>query len=323
MAAARENLMTLRKHLAGRDLPDGLAEVLEALALAGKAIGHQVRRARIEDVVGVAGGENVFGEIQQKLDVLSDEAVLQCLQETSSAAVYASEEQDGPVVLRKGSEGGKYAVLVDPLDGSSNIDVAVSVGTIVSVLPNEKSDAETADAVLQPGRKQVAAGYIVYGSSIVLVLATQAGVDMYTLDPVLGDYVLVLADIRIPDAKKIYSINEAYANDFDPGLRDYLEFAHGAGYGARYIGSMVADVHRTLLKGGVFIYPGTAKAPRGKLRLMYEANPMGYVVERAGGKASEGAAPILDAVPTEVHERIPVILGSGAEVDEVTSRVGS
>ncbi len=318
-----DNLNTLSKHLASQNLPDGLAEVLEALALGCKAIGQRVRRARIDDVVGVAGGSNVFGEIQQKLDILSDELLLQCLRDTSCTAVYASEEQDGPIVLKPKSEGGKYAVLADPLDGSSNIDVAVSVGTIFSVLPNESADADTADAVLQPGNRQVAAGYIVYGSSIVLVLATQAGVDMYTLDPVLGDYVLVQEGIEIPNEKKIYSINEAYINDFDDGLKSYLEFAHGAGYGARYIGSMVADVHRTLLKGGVFIYPATAKAPKGKLRLMYEGNPMGYVIERAGGAASAGSAPILESQPTEVHERTPVILGSSAEVDHVLSRLGS
>ncbi len=321
--AAHENLTTLSKHLASRGLAPGLDEVLLAIALGGKAIGHRVRRARIDDVVGVAGGENVFGEVQQKLDVLSDEILLACLKDTRATAVYASEEQDGPLVLRTASEGGRYCVLADPLDGSSNIDVAVSVGTIFSVLPNDRPDAETAAAVLQPGRRQVAAGYIVYGSSVVLVLATEAGVDMYTLDPVLGEFVLVEEGIRIPDEKKIYSINEAYVNDFDDGLRAYLEYAHGSGYGARYIGSMVADVHRTLLKGGVFIYPATTKAPRGKLRLMYEGNPMGYVVERAGGAASAGTTPLLEAVPTDVHERTPVVLGSKAEVEQVTRRLGA
>lgn len=319
-AETAENLTTLAKHLAAQDLDPGLATVLEGLALGCKAIGHRVRRARIEDVVGVAGGENVFGEIQQKLDVLSDEVLLQCLRDAPAAAVYASEEQDGPVVLRTASEGGRFAVLADPLDGSSNIDVAVSVGTIFSVLPNDKPDDETGMAVLQPGRNQVAAGYVLYGSSIVLVLATEAGVDMFTLDPMLGDFVLVLAKIEIPQEKKIYSINEAYVNDFDEGLRDYLAFVHESGYGARYIGSMVADVHRTLLKGGVFIYPATGKSPQGKLRLMYEGNPMGYVIERAGGAASAGRGPILDRIPSEVHERTPVIVGSAAEVDHVTRR---
>lgn len=319
-AQARENLTTLGKHLAALGVETGLAGVLEALALGCKAIGHRVRRARIDDVVGVAGGENVFGEVQQKLDLISDEVLLQCLRDTPATAVYASEEQDGPVVLRTASEGGRYAVLTDPLDGSSNIDVAVSVGTIFSVLPNDRPDAETEKATLQPGRNQVAAGYVLYGSSIVLVLATEAGVDMFTLDPLLGDFVLVLAEIQIPNEKKIYSINEAYTDDFDEGLRDYLAFVHENGYVARYIGSMVADVHRTLLKGGVFIYPATRKSPQGKLRLMYEGNPMGYVIERAGGVASAGPAPLLERVPTEVHERTPVIVGSAAEVVHVTSR---
>ncbi|MBW2242243.1 MAG: fructose-1,6-bisphosphatase [Deltaproteobacteria bacterium] len=318
--ACTENLTTLSKHLAARGVEPGLASVLEALALGCKSIGHHVRRARIEDVVGAAGGQNVFGEIQEKLDVLSDEVLLQCLRDTPAAGVYASEEQEGPIVLRPASEGGRFAVLADPLDGSSNIDVAVSVGTIFSVLPNDRPDAESAEAVLQPGRNQVAAGYVVYGSSMVLVLATAAGVDMYTLDPVLGEFLLVKAGIEIPTEKKIYSINEAYTNDFDDGLKAYLEFAHGAGYGARYIGSMVADVHRTLLKGGVFIYPATAKAPQGKLRLMYEGNPMGFVIERAGGAASAGATPILETLPTHVHDRTQVILGSRIEVEHVTSR---
>ncbi|MCP3983695.1 MAG: fructose-1,6-bisphosphatase [bacterium] len=319
-AAVSENLTTLSKHLAGHGIETGLASVLEAIALGCKSIGHRVRRARIEDVVGVAGGENVFGEIQQKLDILSDEVLLQCLRDTPAAGVYASEEQEGPIVLRPASDGGRFAILADPLDGSSNIDVAVSVGTIFSVLRNDRPDAESAESVLQPGRNQVAAGYVVYGSSMVLVLATGAGVDMYTLDPVLGDFVLVKAGIEVPAEKKIYSINEAYLNDFDDGLKAYLEFVHGAGYGARYIGSMVADVHRTLLKGGVFIYPATRKAPKGKLRLMYEGNPMGFVIERAGGAASAGATPILDVQPTEVHERTPVILGSRTEVEHVISR---
>lgn len=315
-----ENLMTLSKHLAGRGIDTGLASVLEAIALGCKAIGHRVRRARIEDVIGEAGGENVFGEIQQKLDVLSDELLLQCLRDTPAAGVYASEEQEGPIVLRPASAGGRFVVLADPLDGSSNIDVAVSVGTIFSVLPNDRPDAESAEAVLQPGRNQLAAGYVVYGSSMVLVLATSAGVDMYTLDPVLGDFVLVKSAIEIPNKMKIYSINEAYLNDFDEGLKSYLEYAHGAGYGARYIGSMVADVHRTLLKGGVFIYPATAKAPKGKLRLMYEGNPMGFVIERAGGAASTGAAPLLDTLPTDVHQRTPIVMGSRTEVEHVISR---
>jgi len=225
------------------------------------------------------------------------------------------------VVLRRRSEGGQFAVLSDPLDGSSNIDVAVSVGTIFSVLPNNQEDATTANAVLQPGRNQVASGYVLYGSSVLLVLATASGVDLYVLDPSLGEFVLVKAGVTMPTEKKIYSINEAYWNDFSDGLRDYLEFAHAAGYGARYIGSMVADVHRTLLKGGVFIYPATDKSPKGKLRLMYEGNPMAYVMEQAGGAGSAGAGRIMDVEPEALHERTPVICGSSGEVEQVTSRL--
>ncbi len=316
-----ENLITLGKHLRdGRQL-GRLGEVIEAIALATKSIAAKIRRARIDDVIGEVGNINVQGEVQQKLDVLSDELVLRCMRECPPVAVYASEEQERPVVLRSKSDGGEYAVLSDPLDGSSNIDVAVSVGTIFSVLPNDQPDVSTADAVLQPGRNQVAAGYVLYGSSVLLVLATAQGVDMYVLDPALGDFVLVMTGIQMPAEKKIYSINEAYTNDFDAGLKSYLEFAHANGYGARYIGSMVADVHRTLMKGGVFIYPATAKAPKGKLRLMYEGNPMAYVMEQAGGTGSAGVEAILAVVPEELHERTPVIVGSKAEVEHVTSRL--
>jgi fructose-1,6-bisphosphatase I len=236
--------------------------------------------------------------------------------------MFASEEQDHPVVLRPRSDGGRWCVLVDPLDGSSNVDLAVSVGTIFSVLPNEAPDDATERAILQPGTRQVAAGYVLYGSSVVLVLTLGSGVDMYVLDPVVGDFLLVKEGLRIPESRKLYSVNEAYADRFDDGLRDYLSYAHAAGYGARYIGSMVADVHRTLLKGGVFLYPAMEGAPSGKLRLMYEGNPMAFVVEQAGGVAA--AAPgrrILEVVPEELHQRTPVLLGSPAEVEAVTQRL--
>lgn len=313
----RENLTTLGKHLRAQRL-GSLADVIEAIALAGKAIARKVQRARIDDVIGVAGNVNVQGEVQQKLDVLSDALLLECLRACPSCAVYASEEQELPAVLRTRSAGGEYVVLADPLDGSSNIDVAVSVGTIFSVLRNDQPDATTADAVLQKGAAQVAAGYVLYGTSVLLVLATTHGTDMYAFDPGIGEFVLVKPKLAVPAESKTYSINEAYVNDFADGLRKYLEYAHGAGYGARYIGSMVADVHRTLLKGGVFIYPGTKKAPKGKLRLMYECNPMAYVLEQAGGAGSTGAQRILDVAPTGLHDRVPAILGSAKEVEHVT-----
>jgi fructose-1,6-bisphosphatase I len=312
-----DNLLTLGRHLRAQKEIGALAEVIEGIALAGKAIAHRVRRARIDDVIGEAGAVNVQGEVQQKLDVLSDQLMMESLRACPEVALYASEEQDGAVVLRTRAAGAEYCVLADPLDGSSNIDVAVSVGTIWSVQRHDRADAEIEQSALQAGRRQVAAGYILYGSSVVLVLSVGRGVSMYVLDPLLGDFVLVKDAVRVPAASKTYSINEAYVNDFEDGLKAYLAFAHGAGYGARYIGSMVADVHRTLLKGGVFLYPGTKKAPEGKLRLLYEGNPMAYVMEQAGGLASTGTGPLLDVTPTKLHQRTPVVLGSAGEVEHV------
>ncbi|NNL84221.1 MAG: class 1 fructose-bisphosphatase [Myxococcales bacterium] len=313
----RENLTTLQTHLARRKLTGDLAGVISAITLATKSIAAKVRRARIEDIVGAAGETNTHGEAQQKLDLIADALMQRCVEGHRGVALYASEEQPEPVVFRTRSEGGEFCVVADPLDGSSNIDVAVSVGTIFSVLCNECADAETARAVLQPGESQLAAGYVLYGSSVVLVLTTGQGVDMYVLDPQLGEFVLVLPDLRIPAQKKIYSINEAYWNDFPDAIRSYLQFAHENGYGSRYIGSMVADVHRTLLKGGVFLYPPTRKAPDGKLRLLYEGNPMAMLVEQAGGAAAAASGRILEVVPDEFHQRTGVVIGSPEEVAEV------
>lgn len=317
----RENLTTLHDHLSSkpelRQGPGDLGGVLGTIALACKSIANKVRRARVEDVLGQVGDTNVQGEQQEKLDVISDDLLIHCLSQRSDVAVVASEEQEKPVVLRTASEGGAFCVLFDPLDGSSNINVAVGVGTIFSVLRNEESDDDTAKAVLQPGSSQVASGYVLYGSSVLMVLTTGSGVDMYVLDPVLGDFVLVEEGLRMPDTKKIYSLNEAYRKAFPQGYNDYLEFTHTNGYAARYVGSMVADVHRTLIKGGVFLYPPTEANPEGKLRLMYEANPIGFVVEQAGGKCTTGSGRMLDVTPNQIHQRTPVILGSTGEVDAV------
>jgi len=318
-----DNLLTLGRHLRAQKDLGPLVDVIEAIALAGKAIAHRVRRARIDDVIGEAGAVNVQGEAQQKLDVLSDQLLLECLRACPAVAVYASEEQDGALVLRTRAEGAAYCVLADPLDGSSNIDVAVSVGTIFSVQRHERPDEEIEQSAVQPGRNQAAAGYLLYGSSVVLVLSTGRGVSMYVQDPLLGDFVLVKEALRVPPASKTYSLNEAYVNDFEDGLKAYLDWAHGAGYGARYIGSMVADVHRTLLKGGVFLYPGSRKAPEGKLRLLYEASPMAFLMEQAGGAASTGKGPLLDVAPTKLHQRTPVVLGSSAEVEHVLRHLRS
>jgi len=318
-----DNLTTLGRHLRAQKDLGALVDVVEAIALAGKAIAHRVRRARIDDVIGDAGAVNVQGEAQQKLDVLADQLLLECLRGCPAVAVYASEEQDGAMVLRTKAEGASYCVLADPLDGSSNIDVAVSVGTIFSVQRHERPDAEIERSALQPGRKQAAAGYILYGSSVVLVLSFGRGVSMYVLDPLVGEFLLVKDAIRVPAAGKTYSLNEAYVNDFEDGLKAYLGWAHGAGYGARYIGSMVADVHRTLLKGGVFLYPGTKKAPEGKLRLLYEASPMAFLMEQAGGAGSDGRAALLDVAPAKLHQRTPVVLGSAGEVEHVLRHLRS
>ena len=298
--------------------PGPLADVVDAIAYAGIDISNRIRRARINDDIGELESVNVQGEVQEKLDVISDETILHHLKNCSSVGVYGSEEQNKAVVIRSVKDGGQYCVLSDPLDGSSNIGVAAGVGTIFSVLPNTHDGA---DSTLQAGSSQVAAGYILYGSSTLMVLATCEGVDMYVLDPDKDSFIKVIENIKLPGNKKIYSINEAYTELFDIKIKEYLNYTHKNGYSARYIGSMVADVHRTLIKGGVFIYPATVKAKEGKLRLMYEANPMAYIIEQAGGKATCGKERIIDVIPNSLHQRIPLILGSCDEVDQVTQRL--
>ena len=228
-----------------------------------------------------------------------------------------------PTLLRRGIEGGKYCVIFDPLDGSSNLDVCVGVGTIFSILRNDPRVPGAVETLCQAGSQQLAAGYILYGSSTVFVLTTGKGVDMFVLDPNIGSFVLVNSQIRIPATGKTYSVNEANRDTFPAGFGRYLDWAHGHGYTSRYIGSMVADVHRTLLKGGVFLYPPTRKNPVGKLRLMYEANPIAMIVEQAGGAAICGAPNqetmrILDIQPTSIHQRTSLVVGSRDEVAAVS-----
>ena len=299
--------------------------ILSAISLAAKAIAAKVRCARIEDVLGDEGGSsNVHGETQQKLDVIANNLILTCLGSRPTVALVASEEDNEPTILKRGVDGGKYCVVFDPLDGSSNLDVCVSVGTIFSILKNDPTIPGAVETLRQRGSAQVAAGYILYGSSTVFVLTTGRGVDMFVLDPSIGSFVLVDSGVRIPDAGKTYSVNEANVRSFPAGIQRYLDWAHGEGYTSRYIGSMVADVHRTLVQGGVFLYPPTRKNPNGKLRLMYEANPMAMIVEQAGGmavapSAIDGQAPgrILDILPEGIHQRTSVVLGSSREVEHV------
>jgi fructose-1,6-bisphosphatase I len=326
------NLTSLQSHILreeDRQTDDAgdLTWILSALSLAAKSIAAQVRRARIDDVLGDHGGSNVHGETQQKLDVIANAILMTCLGNRPSLAVVASEEDEEPTILRRGVEGGKYCVIFDPLDGSSNLDVCVSVGTVFSILRNDSTIPDVVETLCQPGLNQIAAGYILYGSSTVFVLTTGHGVDMFVLDPSIGSFVLVNSQIRIPAAGNTYSINEAYRDSFPAGIGRYLDWAHAQGYSSRYIGSMVSDIHRTLLKGGVFLYPPTRTHPQGKLRLMYEANPMAMIVEQAGGKALQAAdrsgpeagrpARILEIQPTSIHERTSLIIGSSDEVDAV------
>ena len=304
--------------------------ILSAISLAGKVIAAQVRRARIEDVLGDGGSANTHGEAQQKLDVIANHILMRCLGSRPSLAVVASEEDEQPTILKRGVDGGKYCVVFDPLDGSSNLDVCVSVGTIFSILKNDPAIPGAVETLCQRGMHQVAAGYILYGSSTVFVVTTGRGVDMFVLDPLIGSFVLVASGVRIPAAGKTYSVNEAYRSTFPSGIQRYLDWAHGEGYSSRYIGSMVADVHRTLVKGGVFLYPPTREHPKGKLRLMYEANPMAMIMEQAGGlavapSAIEGEPPrrILDIQPEGIHQRTSVLLGSPREVERVVHHLAS
>ncbi len=295
-----------------------LTWILSALTLSAKFIAARVRRARLEDVLGALGADNVQGEEQQKLDVIANETLLRCLGSRPGVAILGSEEDEHAHVLRRDTSGERpYVVLFDPLDGSSNLDVNGGVGTIFSVLYHDRRAQRVEDSALQPGTKQVAAGYVLYGPSTVLVLTTGNGVHLFVLDPDVGSFLLVQEHVRIPTASKNYSVNAANLATFPEGYRKYVEWANDSGYSMRYAGAMVGDVHRTLLKGGVFLYPPTAKAPKGKLRLMYEANPMAMIIEQAGGKAYSGPLRTMEQVPTSLHERTSVIIGSPAEVDHV------
>ena len=295
--------------------------LLSGITLATKMIQAKVRRAGLLDMLGSAGATNVQGETQQKLDVYANQALLHCLAVRDSVAVLVSEENEEPVTFDRERESGKYIVVFDPLDGSSNIDVNVSVGTIFSILRRnaEASSDNQKVSILQPGLQQVAAGYVLYGSSTMFVYTAGRGVFGFTLDPAVGAYVLSHDHIRMPEKGNIYSVNEAYSESFPEPYQRYLARlrggALGRAYSSRYIGSLVADFHRTLLKGGIFLYPPTRTHPDGKLRLLYEANPMAFIAEQAGGRATNGQGRILEIQPQDIHQRTPLVLGSQAEVE--------
>src|SRR5436309_3710675 len=308
-----------------------LSNLLYDLCLAAKIISRHVRRAGLTDILGAAGAVNVSGDLQQKLDLFARDTVRNAVQHTGRVCVVASEEDEEPMLCPKTSRRGKYVIMYDPLDGSTNIDVNVSIGTIFSIhkrVTGPRSEPGLADC-LQVGRKQVAAGYILYGSSTMLVYTTGQGVHGFTLDPTIGEFLLSHPDIRSPDVGTYYSVNESHWNKWAPGIqRVVAAFKNGDGgrveaKNARYIGSLVADIHRNLMSGGVFLYPADTNSPQGKLRLLYEAAPLAYVVEQAGGAAIDGARDILDIKPAELHQRTPLIIGSQRDVAYARSVLAS
>jgi fructose-1,6-bisphosphatase I len=309
-----ENLTTLQNHIlaeqARHNATGTLSWILSALSFSGRVISAKIRRARLQNV-------------QQKLDVIANETLLRCLGTRAGVAIVASEENEEPIVLRRTFDGERpYVVLFDPLDGSSNIDTGAAVGTIFSVLRYDRRGDDPMASLLQRGAEQVAAGYILYGSSTIFVLTTGNGVSMFVLDPSIGAFLRVADGLRIPQSGKIYSCNEGNRLTFPDGYQRYLDWAQSQGYSTRYSGTMVADVHRILLKGGVFLYPPTKKAPEGKLRLLYEGNPMAMIVEQAGGKAYAGATRLMERAPSAIHQRTSVVMGSPDEVDHVLRHLG-
>lgn len=313
-----------RKH---HDASGDLTLLLAAVQLACKVTETCVRRAGIAKLYGLAGSGNVQGEDQKKLDIIANDTFKVNIESSERCGVMVSEEDELAIVCTKSSVDGttgKYAIAFDPLDGSSNIDANVSIGTIFSIFkiedPDSITDAKSAAAAIsQPGRQMVAAGYAMYGSATNLVISVGTGVYGFTLDPSLGEFVLTHPDIKIPSRGKIYSVNEGNAKNWDKATTEYIQSLKypeegKSSYSLRYIGSMVADVHRTLFYGGVFIYPADKKSPNGKLRLLYEAAPMAFLMEQAGGKATTGKEEILDIVPEDIHQRVPVYMGSSEDI---------
>ncbi|MGD1846983.1 MAG: class 1 fructose-bisphosphatase [Salibacteraceae bacterium] len=301
-----------------------LSRLLTAIRLAAKIVNREVNKAGLVDILGAVGGENVQGEEQQKLDVFANERFINALENQGVVCGVASEENEDFIPFHSDmAQQSKYVVAMDPLDGSSNIDVNVSIGTIFSIFRRvtDHGPAQLED-FLQKGLEQVAAGYVIYGSSTMLVYSTGNGVNGFTLDSSIGVFCLSHPKMRIPETGKIYSINEGNYVHFPQGVKEYLKYcqdhdpATNRPYTARYIGSLVADFHRNLIKGGIYIYPGTTKNPNGKLRLLYECDPLAFLIEQAGGRASNGFKRIMELDATELHQRTPMFIGSTKMVEE-------
>ncbi len=306
-----------------------LSRILNDIAVASKIVSRDVRQAGLVDhILGAQGNTNIQGEEQQKLDVVADEQFIKAFEYGGEICGIASEENDDFVAFTSESaKNGKYVVLFDPLDGSSNIDVNVSIGTIFSIYRRISTvgTEATLEDMLQSGSEQVAAGYVLYGSSTMLVYTTGRGVNGFTLDPSIGEFCLSHRDMRMPETGRLYAMNEGNINICEEGLREYVAYCQsfendkGAPYSGRYIGSLVADFHRNMIKGGIYIYPDTTTSPEGKLRLLYECNPLAFIAEQAGGIASTGRKRVMDLKPTRLHERVPFYIGSKQMVEKAMS----
>lgn len=326
MAAIDTDCMTLTRFLLAeqRKHPTAsgdLTQLMTAIMTAVKAISSAVRRAGIVQMFGIAGNTNVQGEEVKKLDVLSNDLFINMLRSSFTTCLMVSEENENAIEVDV-SKQGKYIVTFDPLDGSSNIDCLVSIGTIFAIYKKATDEPAKLEDALQPGRNVVAAGYALYGSATMIVLSVGTGVNSFMLDPTIGEFLLIDRNMKVKPRGKIYSINEGYASQWPEPVKKYVEslkYPKGgkAPYGARYVGSMVADVHRTLKYGGIFMYPATTDSPSGKLRLLYECIPMAYIMEQAGGLATTGTSPILDIKPKKIHERTPIFLGSRDDVNDL------
>jgi len=302
-----------------------LSRILSAIRLASKIVNQEINKAGVAtDILGAAGSENIQGEQQQKLDVYADEKFIKAIEARGVVCGIGSEENDDYIAFESEKcQNGKYVLLMDPLDGSSNIDVNVSIGTIFSVFERKSEIGNKAELkdFLQIGDKQVAAGYVIYGSSTMLVFTTGNGVHGFTYDPGIGTFILSHPDMKFPDNGKIYSVNEGNYNNFNQGVRRYIKYCQeidastNRPYTGRYIGSLVADFHRNLIKGGIYMYPATTAAPNGKLRLLYECSPLAFLAEQAGGSASTGTGRVMEVEPTELHQRVPYFIGSKEMVE--------
>jgi fructose-1,6-bisphosphatase I len=303
----------------GTDGLDGLESVLTAIAEGARRLESQIRGAALVGVLGSTGETNVQGEIVQRLDTASSDTFVEVLSDCGRVAIVGCEEIEAPVMVGDSPEH-SYMVLMDPLDGSSNIDVAVSIGSIFGIWKRDPDAAVTPDSLLRPGNEQVAAAYVVYGSSTVLTVATEGRVDGFTLDPSGGEFRLTAPDLNIPAKAPYYSVNDGNTARWEPGIVKAVDDLR-PGRSQRYIGSLVADFHRNLLKGGIFLYTADSKNVDGRLRLMYEANPLGYIAEQAGGAVSDGKMRVLDIVPDRLHQRTPLILGDRALVEQSVATI--